>query len=304
MAITEISDYGIGDNNFTSFMNSLDVTRLGQSSVTISEYGTDDAPDVKVGSWFECNGALYQVATADETPSGYAGISTSSEFYMYYDDSEGEFAYSGTVPTWSDTKQGWYHPTNVNDRAFFSMYKDSGGTLYQEKTALQDESFPKQLSLDTISEKTTGAGVTIDEVLHVDTISEKTTDAGVTIDEVLYVDTIAEKTAGAGVAFGNFVKFKKYYVNTNVTGGTLFTIFSSWVSTVGNALACEGQLVYSTFGPGIILALKRYSSTQIEIHYYRVNTQTVTYLTFNSGDTNYFKIEIMSNYDEITPSVP
>lgn len=101
----------------------------GYSAVTISEYDTDAAPDVKAGSVFDNNGATITVAT-DTTPTGYSGISVSTIFYLYYDESASTFIYSETAPTWSDALQGWYNGT---DRALFSMYKDSGGTLYENK---------------------------------------------------------------------------------------------------------------------------------------------------------------------------
>jgi len=105
----------------------------GKADITISNYDNDSAPVVKVGSVFEDNGSLFLVETSDESPTGYSGISNSTTFYLYYDESAGAFIYSTTAPVWSDSKQGWY---NSNDRAFFSMYKDSGGTLYQNKLKL------------------------------------------------------------------------------------------------------------------------------------------------------------------------
>lgn len=133
MAITALNDYAIGDVNFNTMMTTLDKTYKGKAEITLSEYDTTAAPDVKVGSVFENNGALFIVDTTDITPTGYSGISVSTTFYLYYDESATAFIFNSTAPTWSDTLQGWY---NGNDRAFFSMYKDSGGTLYESKLAL------------------------------------------------------------------------------------------------------------------------------------------------------------------------
>lgn len=136
MALQKTSDYGPGDNNFTAFQNSLDSQRRGDSSITITEADSSSAPSVIVGSWFECDGALYEIVTGNETPTGYSGISNSTVFYMYFDVSATAFIYDSTAPSWSDAKQGYYHPTNTTDRAFYSIYKDSGGTLYNEKIKL------------------------------------------------------------------------------------------------------------------------------------------------------------------------
>jgi hypothetical protein len=130
MSLDQINNYGPGDNNFTSFQETLDATRRGLAEITLSEYDTDLAPVVKVGSVFENNSAFFQVTTSDITPTGYSGISNSTTFYLYFDESATAFIYSATAPTWNDARQGWY---NGDDRALFSMYKDSGGTLYQDK---------------------------------------------------------------------------------------------------------------------------------------------------------------------------
>ncbi len=130
MAITQINT---ADYDYAMFLETLNKSYKGKADITISAFDTTAAPDVKVGSVFEDNGAIFIVDTSDITPTGYAGITNSTTFYLYYDESANVFIYSNTAPTWSDVLQGWY---NGNDRAFFSMFKDSGGTLYQDKVLL------------------------------------------------------------------------------------------------------------------------------------------------------------------------
>ena len=133
MAVRQINT---ADYDYSMFLETLNKSYKGKSDITISEYDTDSAPDVKVGSIWEDNGAIFILETADLTPTGYAGSTNSTTFYLYYDESASVFIYSNTAPTWSDVLQGWY---NSNDRAFFSMYKDSGGTLYQNKWLIGDQ---------------------------------------------------------------------------------------------------------------------------------------------------------------------
>jgi hypothetical protein len=132
MAITQINDYSIGDSNLNSMMTTLDSSYVGKADISISAYSTTAAPDVKIGSIFENNGALFVVDTSDITPTGYAGITVSTTFYLVYDESEGEFIYSEVAPTWSDAYQGWY---SGNDRYFFSMYKIQAGHCTRRKTS-------------------------------------------------------------------------------------------------------------------------------------------------------------------------
>lgn len=133
MAITLLNDFAPGDVNFTTMMNTINKAYKGMAEISITNYDGTGAPDVKVGSVFENNGALFIVDTSDITPTGYAGIANSTTFYIYYDEDPGAFIFSSTAPSWNDALQGWY---NANDRAFFSMFKDSGGTLYENKNLL------------------------------------------------------------------------------------------------------------------------------------------------------------------------
>lgn len=114
--------------------------------VSISNYDNDLAPAVKQGSSFDSKETPVDVAS-DATPTGYSGIAVSTTFYLYWDESAGSFIYSSTAPTWSDLYQGWY---NVDDRALFSMYKDSGGTLYQLKTVLRNPSVMENMTIGNL----------------------------------------------------------------------------------------------------------------------------------------------------------
>jgi hypothetical protein len=143
MSIEQINKQNIDERDILKLIAAVDKNAKGLAQVTVSEYDTDAACVVKAGSVFECNGATFLVSETDETPTGYDDISVSTTFYLYYDESEDEFTYSETAPTWSDSLQGWY---NGNDRALFSMYKDSTGLLYCSKGAFMGKNGIKKYS--------------------------------------------------------------------------------------------------------------------------------------------------------------
>ncbi len=343
MAITALNDYAIGDTNLTAIITTLDKTYKGKALITLSEYDTTAAPVLEVGSIFENNGALFIIDTSDITPTGYAGISNSTTFYIVYDASAGAFIYSSSAPTWSDALQGWY---SGNDRYFFSMYKDSGGTLYELKSEMQHESkdskhgdlkIQDDLFVDTIGERRSGEGVTIDGVLlkdsevTTDVINEKTGAAGVTIDSVLLkdnkietntitVDTINtldifEGSGGAGVAvnfvmfkgggadFSGLVEWQHYYSDaTSPTESELFTELSGWVTTSGDSQAAHGHAVGGVFPAAgcYIVGISRPGPAAINISYIGT-TGVSSYQQISAvGTTAATTIEIMSNFDPIT----
>ena len=135
---TEAYDYAM-------MLEVINKSYKGKADITISEYDTTAAPSVQIGSVWEDNGAIFILETDDMTPTGYAGISSSTTFYLYYDESAEVFIYSETAPTWSDALQGWY---NGNDRAFFKMYKDASGNLYENKSKLEQENTIRPVVVD------------------------------------------------------------------------------------------------------------------------------------------------------------
>lgn len=129
-------------NDIAKLITNVNKTYIGQNKITITNYDADTAPQVTAGSTFDNNGTQW-VNDALATPTGYAGMNNSATFYLTYDESAGIFVYLQAAPAWSDAKQGWY---TGNDRYLFSMYKDSGGTLYQRKRILEKQ-FLKPINL-------------------------------------------------------------------------------------------------------------------------------------------------------------
>jgi len=139
MAITQINPV---TNSLSDTITAQNKVYKTQADITLSEFDSTAAPQVQAGSIFANNGTLFE-NDADATPTGYAGISSSTAFYLYYDESGGVFIYAETAPVWSDDKQGWY---NGNDRAFFSMFKDAGDTLYENKGVMAPKSSTPSLN--------------------------------------------------------------------------------------------------------------------------------------------------------------
>ncbi len=122
MSIVLVNNFAVGDVNLTAMMKTLNLAYKGKSDITLSNYDNDTAPDVKVGSVFDCNGSIFEVTSSDETPSGYSGIANDTMFYLIYSVSLNEFIYTATAPTWSDSKQGWY---DGNNRYFYVLAKST-----------------------------------------------------------------------------------------------------------------------------------------------------------------------------------
>ena len=161
MAINQINTANF---DYAMMLSVINLSYKTQADISITNYDNDSAPQVTAGSIFVNNGAQFENTTL-ATPTGYAGITNSTEFYLYYDESGGVFIYSNTAPTWSDAKQGLY---NGNDKVFFSMYKDSGGTLYQNKNKYIGRYKERPMQIETQIKEETGTQLTANSVNDID----------------------------------------------------------------------------------------------------------------------------------------
>ena len=78
MAIRQINT---ADFDYEMMLESINKSYKGKADITIDEYDTDAAPDVKTGSVFDANGAIFIVESSDITPTGYAGVANDTTFY-------------------------------------------------------------------------------------------------------------------------------------------------------------------------------------------------------------------------------
>jgi hypothetical protein len=112
-------------SQITVYVNQVIAQRLGWQSLSFTHFSDTSEPLLAAGSKVEIGGALYEF-TADESITGWSGISVSSNVYVKLTVSGASVtaAFTTTAPTWDTAKQGWY---SGSDRYVGGLYKDSGG---------------------------------------------------------------------------------------------------------------------------------------------------------------------------------
>ena len=121
--ITEPSSSAISLTGYQRIINKLTKQSKGLAAVDFDDYADGaTAPSVVAGGVYEINGTYYEV-TADTQITGMSVVSTA--YYIYSD--SGVWTPSTTAPEWSESKQGWYDPSDANSRCFFKITTDSGG---------------------------------------------------------------------------------------------------------------------------------------------------------------------------------
>lgn len=226
------------------------------NAVSLSEYDSELASDVKAGSVFDNNGIIITVY-ADATPTGYAGITVSTTFYIYYDESAGVFIFSEDVPVWSDALQGWYTGT---DRALFSMFKDAGGTLYQNKNFLvaqNNYAFPNSIA-------------------------------------------VAGDITAVNATLTGRITWRDYYKVIGATKGTIYDVLVTWLSGSGRMKSAYGQLNTGGVQSSIQSVRRFDATTIRIVSINSSAAGNTVTDDFTSADGTVIpSIEIMTNFDEL-----
>ena len=107
-------------------MTRLEEGQKGYNGISLTNYNSQtlDAA-IAQGSVVEIGGALYEFTT-DETLTGFSGLSNRSRAFLELTASGATVtgAWTATVPTWDDDKQGWYTTTK---RVVATAWKDGSG---------------------------------------------------------------------------------------------------------------------------------------------------------------------------------
>ena len=184
--ITEPNQLSFTASEWANHINRTTKQSKGFASVTLSSYNDSaTAPDITVGSMFENNGVFYEVTGSDESPTG--SVSNNTQYYILYNVSAGEFQFTSTAPTWSDTKQGHYD-AGGNNRYLFEVFIDSSGN-YDDRRYLEREenrSFPLDTNiksdLNVENDATVENDLTVSNDLIVDDINSSGTVGGVSVE--------------------------------------------------------------------------------------------------------------------------
>ena len=131
------NDYGIGDVNFTTMMDTLDKTRIGFHAVSLTEMDSAVFPAVEAGSCIEINGALFHADVED----AIGGAPSDGNVYIKYvpDADEADPEFTNTPPVWDSEKQGWYSPTvGEENHRYLEFYIIKSGDSYLKYKITED----------------------------------------------------------------------------------------------------------------------------------------------------------------------
>ena len=130
MAGSQVNDYGVGDTNLTSLMNTADTQRIGYHSVSLTNYATTTVPAIAEGSVIEIAGALFEFQ-ADEAITGSPADGT-VYIKLTAVGTSVTAAFATAAPTWDTEKQGWYEAGTNKRYLNFGMVKATASyTKYQ-----------------------------------------------------------------------------------------------------------------------------------------------------------------------------
>lgn len=131
MAGSKINDYGVGDVDLTSLMETTDAQRIGYHSVTLTNYDNTTKPEIAAGSKIEVNGGLYKFDSNETITGSPADGTVYIRLVPSGDSITAEF--TATAPTWADDKQGWYGTGGASNYRYVNFIMTKSGTSYSDK---------------------------------------------------------------------------------------------------------------------------------------------------------------------------
>ena len=135
MACTIINTPSIGAADWTNFITQVEKMRKGFMAVSLTNYATSAASAIASGSVFECAGSIYNCT---ETSIALAAGTASADVAVYYiaiPSAGGTvcvFYMDSTVPTWVDSKQGYYASAASLTRYIGGAYMGTAETYYSK----------------------------------------------------------------------------------------------------------------------------------------------------------------------------
>jgi len=234
-------------------LTALEKQRLGYQAISLTEFDTDNEPEIAAGSKVEIGGALFEFS-ALESITGWAGIGNSNDVYIKLVVAgvavTAEFTTS--APTWSTSKQGWY---DALDRYIGGLYKDASGD-YTAKYLYEGRDLIHSATLLSKGNETIEGDLTVEGDINTD-------------GDALVAGAVDCEGQGD---FEHGIMSKCRISGNNVTAATICTALGAHLSAGEYALA-SGYVKEDATGNAIIVAYVRRSGFYYIGGYDTANTQ-------------------------------
>jgi len=169
MSGQKINNYSQLDTNILEVQLTLDQTRKGLHSVSLTNYDNTSAPQIAAGSVVEVNGALYKF-TANET---ITGSPTDGTVYIMIVPSTTTCTaeYINTAPIWSDDKQGWYGTSGTSNYRYleYIIYKSASSYYPKEIFNMNSKNKNDLFKTNILCTFSANQTITTNEVIKFDT---------------------------------------------------------------------------------------------------------------------------------------
>lgn len=118
-----------GAADWSDFVVQVEKQRTGYQSISLTNFGNDNEPEIAAGSICEIGGSVAKF-DINEAITGWGVIGNDNDVYIKLVPAAplvtAEF--TTVAPTWSDAKQGWYGAgASATHRYIGGLYKNAGG---------------------------------------------------------------------------------------------------------------------------------------------------------------------------------
>jgi len=287
MAFNRLNEYGEGDRNLTSLMNSTDAQRRGLHRVTLTNYSGTALPKVARGSVIEVGGALLEAMNDLDI----AGTSVNGNNYIVVNSVTFEPTWSQSSIVWNEQKQGYYTGDNralnfkvVRSGATYTKYEllgqsaimhNRGGDLstnggnvntnggdidtnggyidagHGDLLNVTQITFPNGATIDT----PLGSGININQALYTNSNNIVTLGGDIGTNGGNITTLTGNISATTGYFDGKRKLYGGYSWTTSTTRGAVYTAITNIVGTGSEDYVVSGQIgTNSIFRIGVVPA--------------------------------------------------
>lgn len=133
MAGDLINNYSQIDTNILEVQLTLDATRIGLHTVSLTNYDNTSESAIAAGSIIEVGGAMYKF-TGNETINDNESVSDGTVYvYIVPAGATCTAEYTNDAPTWSDSKQGWYGTGGTANYRYLNYDMEKNSTVWTLK---------------------------------------------------------------------------------------------------------------------------------------------------------------------------
>jgi len=150
MSLTKINTYSnVGNSSIDNLMLCSDDLFIGHDKLTLTHLLDTTVPAIAAGSIIDISGDLFSAGSEESISTTDPHTSTTvvdGLIYIFVNSATGLAYFTATIPTWSDSKQGWYGTGGYAGYRYLNYHIYKSSTTYYKRGKINLQGFRAHMS--------------------------------------------------------------------------------------------------------------------------------------------------------------